>query len=132
MNNKITHQIKFSPEFNQMVYTARNLQFFRRRFGIDDLNEFVWFSIIHTIKNLRPEIIEFYEKDLPLDIEEVKEFDQREFYFVERCPHPNQYNKQFETAHDTYHYMEDRKSGKIKYSECSDVEKDMINNIFKS
>ena len=132
MNDKITHPIKFSPEFNQMVYTTRNLQFFRQLFGIDDLNEFIEFSIIHTIKNLRPEVIDFHNNDIKLHIKELDTYDERELHFVNRNKIPFWDSECFETAHDTWHYLDDRKKGKIHYTKCSDVEKEMINDLFKS
>ena len=89
MINTITHLTKFSPEFNQMVYTARNLQFFRKRFGIDTLNDFIDFSIIYTIKNLRPEVIEFYNNDIPLNIDQVELIIRSPNEFVTHLNLPN-------------------------------------------
>lgn len=132
MNNKITHPIKFSPEFNQMIYTTRNLKFFRKRFGIDTLNDFIDFSIIYTIKNLRPEVIEFYNNDIPLNIEELDTYDEREYHFIENNETVLWDSECFETYHDTWHYLDARKKGNVKYAECSDVEKEMINDLFKS
>ena len=132
MISENSHSINFTPEFDQMVYTARNLQFFRQRFSIESLNDFISFSIIHTIKNLRPEVIDFYANDMQLNIEEIYTHHEREIHFINRMEEPLTNNESFDIYYDTWHYLDDRKKGKIKFTKCSDVEEEMINEILKT